>query len=109
MLSAGDQSAKPAAIASGCLILIQERELLFFELIEEIFPTDFLQRFFSRIPGVIYAQNTRLMSFILCLANCRRVTAALFHPVADFIVIRRDMAAVPRTARFSATSGVVMP
>jgi hypothetical protein len=86
-----DEFEEPAFLAIAGLFLIQEGEILFVELLEELIPLDFLERVLAAIARKIDTQHARLFLVAGSLHRCR-LAAAFFHPFPDNVVVSRGFA-----------------
>src|SRR5690606_13932075 len=86
--SAAHELVEVAALAVLRLLLIQERELLLVELLEELLPGNLLERLVA-VVGLrkVGAQQTRVVAVARADDACRMPVAAL-GPLLDLVVIR---------------------
>jgi len=77
-----------AMLARRCLLLVDQLEVRFVELFEEILPRDFIQRSVVVILGFreLEAQNPRLFSRV-CTAHLSRHRPAPLCPLSDLFII----------------------
>ncbi len=69
------------------LVVVQKRQFLLVELLEERLPTDFLQRIRAAKARVIDPQQSGLVTLFHGALYCSRVPAPLLHPAANLVVI----------------------
>src|SRR5438874_6786979 len=69
-------------------LLVEQRQALFFELLEELIPPDLLQRAFAAVAGKIDAEQAGVVA-PAGAADARRRAVSLLHPPADLAVVGR--------------------
>ena len=78
---------------------MQERQLLLIELLEELLPRNLLERVCTAVTGKVDPQNTRVVR-IAGATHMRWLSAALFGPATNGLVIGRDLAGAAAARRF---------
>src|SRR2546421_7381942 len=75
-----------ALLSACCLLLVEESQILFIELGEELIPCNLLKRIFAAITREVNAQNTYFVIASGSFNGCRLASPG-FSPFPDFIVI----------------------
>src|SRR5687768_12622163 len=84
--SAAHELAEAALLASLRLFLVEEREPLLLELVEELVPRDRLELVFPAVPRVVDAKQAGVI-LAAGAFDSRRAAAALLDPFSDEVMI----------------------
>src|SRR6266404_2225436 len=88
-LVAVDQFGKPTGVVVPRFLLVQERNVLLFELVEELLPRYLLKRLFAGIAREVDSQNSRIVAYS-CALHRRGLAAAILSPFPDYFKIGSD-------------------
>src|SRR5690242_7329803 len=86
--SAGDELREAALAAVLRLLLVEERELVALEPLEELVPRDLLERLLAAPARVVDPEDPRVVALPGRL-HARGAPAALLDPAPDLVVVRR--------------------
>lgn len=87
---AADQLVEIALGTAGGLILVEQRELAFVELLKPFLPGDVLQGVFSAVTRKVEPQHADII-LAARAADTGRLCPAFFGPLADLLVIRQEL------------------
>lgn len=104
-LVAAHELVEIAFFAAGRFVLVDEREIVIVEFLEELIPTDFLKRLIAAtaVAWELQADHPRIPAPAGPL-YAGGFAAVLFRPTPDLIMVRRGLREVPRTARLGAVA-----
>ena len=87
-----DELPESAFGSSRGLVLVHECQLRLLELAEEGVPVDVFQRFIRRRSREVDPQNASVLTAVFGALDRRRVTASVFSPLPDRVMIGGDLA-----------------
>src|SRR4051812_21446744 len=94
-----NQLIKVALLSPRGGVLVQQRQAILVEFLEPLVPANVLQRISPRVAGEIQTQHPNVALAAGAPYACRPC-AAFFCPLADLVVVGRDVRSATATAAF---------